>query len=516
MSGLGVSPALPARHRKTEIAALTLAAAVAGLLFLSRESFGLDEAFSIELASSPWETFWKKLAYSELNGGPYFVLLRPWLELGESEFAVRSLSVLAGVAAIPPFYALAGRLFDSSAARIGTLLLVANSFFVYYQQDARGYSLALLLLVLATYAWVRWLETASGFWTVAYAATAALSVYAHFFSLYVIAAHAATLPLRRRDLPPRSSLVRIYGLLAILLVPLGLYFATGYTGQLWWVREPTLHDLVEALMRLSGGAEPKAFPLSDWIVLLAYAAACALALPAARREWRRGRGRADGWPFALVLAWLLFPLLGSFVVSFWKPMFVERYLLVALPALALLAGAGLAWIGQRRIRLAAATALVALSAVQLGAQYADETKEDYRAALAYLAAHAREGDAVVIYRPYVRVPFEHYLERHPGLAARVTPLYPTFPWGGVDLAVDQNQPPDIAELARAEDRYGRIWLVLAHNRINETGARTTEGLSSVLSSDRTSSTRTFPGLSITLESPRESTSQSWVAAKPVE
>jgi hypothetical protein len=61
------------RRRAIEIATLTLVAALGGLLFLSRESFGLDEAFSVELAGSGWQTLWEKLSYSEINGSPYYL-----------------------------------------------------------------------------------------------------------------------------------------------------------------------------------------------------------------------------------------------------------------------------------------------------------------------------------------------------------------------------------------------------------------------------------------------------------
>jgi mannosyltransferase len=486
------------RRRAIEIATLTLVAALGGLLFLSRESFGLDEAFSVELAGSGWQTLWEKLTYSEINGSPYYLLLQSWLGLGDGELAVRSLSVVLGAAAIPPFYGTAARLFDVRAARIGSLLLVTNAFFVYYQQDARSYALAVLSVVLATYAWTRWVERPSPSWTVAYATAAALAIYAHLFSIFVVAAHAATLVARRSELPSLRRLSGVYALLGLLLVPLMVFFATGATGQLWWVSEPTLHDFAHAFARLSGAADSPAFPVSAWLLLFGYVGASCLALRAAWRGSHTDRIRTEWWPYVLVFSWLLFPTVGSFLLSFWKPMFIERYLLVALPALAMLAGAGLAAIGARRIRFAAVAALVALSIAHLGTQYLDETKEDWRAAVAHLSAHAKAGDAVVIYRPYVRVPFEHYLESSPRLAARTDPLYPTFSWGGVNLAVDQNQPPDFAELERAEDRYDRIWLVLAHNRINEEGARTTQRLSRILGRGRASTTWSFPDISVTL------------------
>jgi 4-amino-4-deoxy-L-arabinose transferase-like glycosyltransferase len=502
--GLGLKAGVRAHQRAIEISALTLVAALAGFLFLSRESLWLDEAYSVTLAGSGWGAIWQQLSFSEANGSPYYILLHFWLGLGKSEFAVRSLSVLAAVAAIPVFYATATRLFNRSAARIGSLLLVTNAFFVYYQQEARSYALALFLVILATYAWIRWMEEPSTFWTVTYAVTASLSVYAHLFSLYVIAAHATAFVFRRRAAPSLPRLAGVYALMAILLVPLMLYFATGYTGQLWWVRAPTLHDLNRAFLELSGGANSPAHPHSGRrILLLGYAVAWCLALVVAGREWWAKRDRAGSWRYVLVIGWLLFPTFGSFLVSlFWKPMFIDRYLIVALPALALLAGVGFASIRARTIRFGAVGALVALSIVQLGIQYHDQTKEDWRTAAAYVSAHAKAGDAVVVFAPYTRMPFEYYLERSPGLAARVTPLFPASPWGRFNLEVDQARRPDLAQLARAQDQYRRIWLVFSQNQLNENDRRTTEQLSRILGRGRTPTTQAFRGpISVTLERP---------------
>lgn len=485
------------RPRTIEISALTLASALLGFLFLARESIWLDEAFSIKLAGSGWSTVWQQLSQTEANGSFYYVLLHFWLAFGKGEFAVRSFSVLAASAAIPPFYAMAARLFSLRAARIGSLLLVTNSFLVYFQQEARSYALTLLFVVLASYVWTRWLDEPSFPWAAAYVVTASLSVYAHLFSLYVIAAHAVVLLARRHELPSFRWLAAVYAAILTLLVPLILYFATGDTGKLWWVRRPSFHDLGGAFKNLSGGGGGLAGPGS--ILLLGYVAAGCLALLAARKELRAHRDSTWSWPYVLVLSWLFFPTLGSFFASFWKPMFIDRYLVVALPALALLAGVGLASIEARRIRIAVVGILLVLSIGELSVQYRNQTKENWRQAVAYVSAHEKAGDAIVFYAPYVRMPFEYYLNRDPGLRARVAPLYPASAWGRFDLAVDQSRPLSIAELARTQQLYDRVWLVLANNELSQTDATTTKRLSALLAPDRISSSRTFRGpISVTL------------------
>ena len=86
--GFGIQAGVRAHQRAIEISALMLVAALAGFLFLSRESLWLDEAYSVTLAGSGWGTIWQQLSFSEANGSPYYILLHFWLVLGKSEFAV--------------------------------------------------------------------------------------------------------------------------------------------------------------------------------------------------------------------------------------------------------------------------------------------------------------------------------------------------------------------------------------------------------------------------------------------
>ena len=86
-----------------DVVALSTLAAFLAVVFLSRESMWLDEAFSVKLAEADWATLWAWLSESEANGSLYYALLHVWLELGQSELVVRGLSVVGAVATIPLF-----------------------------------------------------------------------------------------------------------------------------------------------------------------------------------------------------------------------------------------------------------------------------------------------------------------------------------------------------------------------------------------------------------------------------
>src|SRR5882724_8289427 len=100
-------PSAGSRRTTTSLALLVLVAASAVLrfLFLVRKPFWFDEAFSVEVARIDWRNFLHLLWWREANMSLYYVLLRLWLNFsghsGQSEYFIRSLSVMAAVATVP-------------------------------------------------------------------------------------------------------------------------------------------------------------------------------------------------------------------------------------------------------------------------------------------------------------------------------------------------------------------------------------------------------------------------------
>jgi mannosyltransferase len=164
---------------------------VAALSFYSivDKSLWLDEAFSVALARLDWSEMWRVITVREANMGLYHVLLHYWMQLGTGEFEVRSLSAITAIASIAPIYGIGVRLFGVNTGIIAALLLALNAFFIQYAQEARAYALVLLLTATSSYFFLKAIDKPSVRSWGAYAAIGALSMYAHFFSAWVIAAN---------------------------------------------------------------------------------------------------------------------------------------------------------------------------------------------------------------------------------------------------------------------------------------------------------------------------------------
>src|SRR5437879_7015586 len=86
------------------VSATTVFAAVLRLLYLDKKSFWLDEIISVSIAKLDGAGFRNIVMSWEANMALYYALLRLWWHIGQSEFAVRLLSVIPAIATVPLIY----------------------------------------------------------------------------------------------------------------------------------------------------------------------------------------------------------------------------------------------------------------------------------------------------------------------------------------------------------------------------------------------------------------------------
>src|SRR4030095_13634334 len=176
-----------------------------------------------------------------------------WQLGGNSELWLRLPSVVSGVGTVLTLFVLNDRLFQSPVATASAARLAFNLFFIRYVQEARVYSLALWLVVLASYFFVVALDRPSlARWTT-YAVVSTLAVYAHVFSGLVIAGHFVSLRLRPDRVRHRHR-AGAYLLIAALTSPLvALMIATKQTGRSF-IPKPGLDSFEWLFLHFTGGA----------------------------------------------------------------------------------------------------------------------------------------------------------------------------------------------------------------------------------------------------------------------
>src|SRR6266478_5921113 len=129
---------------------VSLLALALRLYQIDRESFWLDEAFSYWAASNSSEDIIFRQETRDDNPPFYYLVLHYWMKmLGESDWAIRFLSAIFGVLAIPIVFQLGKQLFNDHFGLIAALFLAVSPFHIQYSQEARSYSLYFFLTSLS-------------------------------------------------------------------------------------------------------------------------------------------------------------------------------------------------------------------------------------------------------------------------------------------------------------------------------------------------------------------------------
>ncbi|MEG4865769.1 MULTISPECIES: glycosyltransferase family 39 protein [unclassified Microcoleus] len=134
----------------------------------------------------------KGLALEEPQLAPlYFITTRFWVQLfGDSIAVTRSMSAVFSLLALPCMYWLCLELFESSlTAWLGVSLLAVSPFQIVYAQEARPYSLFVLVILLSGAALLRAMRLKTNSSWAIYALTVALGFYSHLLFALVALGH---------------------------------------------------------------------------------------------------------------------------------------------------------------------------------------------------------------------------------------------------------------------------------------------------------------------------------------
>ena len=322
-----------------------------GLFRLGALPLSFDEEFTRDTATRSWSGIWDAARDTEAPHLVYYALMKPWLAVfGESDWALRLPSGIFGAFAAGATAILGRRLFGELAGLVAGLALATSSYFVYWSQAARGYTLAVLLATVATYAFVRLRAAIDGV-VGDLGGCPRGSRLVNVFAFSVVAAHFVAFLLFSPRPPIRAPVIAACAGLAAFLPQLVLV-VSGDNGQLDWIPTPTPYRVAVGLWDLASRN-----PIAVFAAAIGIAQLVRSVVP-----------QAATWKSALVMVWLGAPLAATLLASIAQPAFEARYVLVGLPALALAIGAALVYIPRRRA-LALGIALVLSASIRLGQHY---------------------------------------------------------------------------------------------------------------------------------------------------
>lgn len=154
-----------------------------------RSSIWFDESYSAYLVRGDFGQIWAETA-QDVHPPFFYFLLKIWsMIFGNSDFAMRFMSVFFGAIGIILAFHLLKRWFGVKAAAIATALLSFSPFLIRYGQEMRMYTLIFAIIVGATYALDLALGTKKKRYYIIYAVLVSLGMWTHYFTALAWLAH---------------------------------------------------------------------------------------------------------------------------------------------------------------------------------------------------------------------------------------------------------------------------------------------------------------------------------------
>jgi hypothetical protein len=304
----------------------------------------------------------------------------------------------------------------------GALTAVAP-FLIHYEQVARSYALLVLLVTLSSYFFVAEIQQPGRGHRIGYVLSSSLAVYAHYFAVLVLLTQWITILVMYRRGGAIRAWLGIAAAVISLCVPEVIFASRAGTAGIDWIGVPGWQALTNLPTTMVGGR----------------AAALALVLLA-------GYGFVrllvqQNWGAGFLAAWLVLPVIITFIVSrLGRPLFEPYYLIIILPPLLLLAAIGVMELPSR-IPILAALLVGALLVNDLHLMYHQPSPQDFRGLTQFMLNHERSGD-VVVYDPTYAATGTDYYE-----------------------ALAHRTGPAVSSLLALPPQASRVWLVIRNSDV---------------------------------------------------
>lgn len=384
---------------------------------LNAVSFWEDESWMAIAIRGDLPGVWTFAAEKGLHPPLYFLLAWFFAQFtGDSEVALRWMGGLWALAGIAFTYRLGADLYTRKTGVFAALLVAGSLFLAYFSRNARHYTAFYTLaagLIWAYESWRRAPDSWRKWWTVVLLQTALL--YTHYFGAWlavVIGLHSGLcvfVPALRGGLVWRGWL-KLLGGLALS----GVLFAAwipALVGQFRGANRGLGYAVTESGAALSS--------YLDAVFNANYLLGGALLVLGFYATWRWRRQRAG----ILLILWAALPTALTLLLNPRFQLFVSRNLLFTLGAVAVLFGAGLAYLANWRAgRWAAGAAgiVFAVLGMSIYPRFWNFSTPDWRSAAREMAVDARSDDVFVLRaEPYS---LDYYLSRHLQAPVSITPL----------------------------------------------------------------------------------------------
>lgn len=286
--------------------------------FISYNSIALDEPFSIYYAQMELSSIIEFLSTGN-NPPLYELFLHFWIKFfGISPFSVRFPSLIFSSLTIFFIYKIAKSFFNNNVAFYASIFYLFSNNAILYAHEARVYSLFVLLTTISMYFFLLFINKKpfSKIKLVLFFLVQTLLIYAHYFGFFVLLLQVFFILFNKeiRNANWRKLLAFSFVILLFYIpnikVLINRFLDSSINGT--WVAKTTgVDDLFNMLVHFSNA------PLVAVSILFVFV----LAIINNYKE-----KNTISLNTRLVIVWFVFPFLFMFILSYWIPVFIERYL----------------------------------------------------------------------------------------------------------------------------------------------------------------------------------------------
>lgn len=412
----------------------------------------------------------------------YFLIIHFTRQIfGETDFAFRFPSALAGVLLIPVMFQFGRRLRDDWVGFVAAFLTAVNPLYLWYANEARMYTIFVLLMAVASYALWRALEISGQQsaiinqptpttdqrlsitkYLILYILCAGLTLYTHYFAVFIIAGQALfwVWILWQQGQKRLILGTAVIGLLiSIPLIPYTIPRLFYGTEANFSYVSPII--ILQDVVRFFGLGNLVDFK-QLFIQLLTIGFTLLLLLGIVIADSRLKRN--------FLLTFLFATVIGIILGSLFKPIYQgARHILAGSPAFILLVSWGIVWLWKKALSLKSVVgnrftvygliftvfALVGTavpitsSAISINNLYTNPryAKDSLRDAIRFVEQVAGNND-LIVYNNAILLPLHAHYQQRQDVSVTASPIYPTF-------AKNTSGP----QLAQLTPLYERIWFI---------------------------------------------------------
>lgn len=372
---------------------------------LGFNSLWLDEACTHTFAQESFFGIWQSTFIGgEFNPPVFYWLEHIMLYWGDNEFVLRFIPAVTGVLTIPIFYLIGIEFRDRNTGLLSATLLAFSPFHVYYSQEARSYTLLLLLFSIAFLFYLKTLRSNNIRDWILFGAFSSITCWTHFYAFVPIGLlYLHSLIINSRKINTDVKNLKCLGISSfsffilsfpLIILAINMFFLRTSSAPTWGMKGMSI--IYQTLIQFSGYNEM----VAGMFLLLFYTGLVLTIIMDTKKS--------------LLLAYLMFlSLLASYILSTKMPM-MPRYLIYLLPVYFLgIASSyeGFYSIAKNRKTIYFLMILIIMTSLPyFSGYYSGFQKDDWRGFSEIIQKKTHEGDVIVVLPGYITEPLDYYYD----------------------------------------------------------------------------------------------------------